>query len=70
MSTDDGKALAAQWRDRVEELDEQRRELAQALRDVLPYAEAAIGPAWRANPPADSVLSFAKLALSRAERIR
>lgn len=37
--------------------------LREAVRDLLPYAEAAIGPSWRANPPSDSVITKARQAL-------
>lgn len=37
-----------------------------ALRDVLPYAEACIGPTWRATPPHDSVIAEARAALAAA----
>lgn len=35
MSTDDGKALAAQWHARNHELELQRRELLAALKDMV-----------------------------------
>lgn len=41
-------------------------ELLQALIDVLPYAEACIGPTWRANPPSDSVITAARTAIAKA----
>lgn len=37
-----------------------------ALKDVLPYAEACVGPTWRANPPSDSVITAARKVISKA----
>lgn len=44
------------------------RPYVEALRDLLPYAEACIGPTWRANPPSDSVIVAAKALISSARQ--
>ena len=57
-----GNALAQLVAER-DALQSENARLREALADVLPYAEASIGPSWRANPPADSVITKARAAL-------
>ena len=61
MSTDDGKRVM----ERVEAMQDRIEELQEALRELLPYAEACIGPSWRASPPVDSVITNARYVLAK-----
>lgn len=49
-------------------VERERDEAVAAMRDLLPYAEACIGPTHRTNPPYDSVLTAARAIIAKAQR--